>query len=278
MVEKFSMMVPGAYGEEPRDVYVYLPTDYEYHLDRYYPVLYMFDGHNVFFDEDASFGKSWGLGEYLDFVDAPLIVAAVECNRDPEGGRMIEYSPFSDEDPEYGYIRGKGRDTMDWFSGEFKNFIDENFRTMSDRNHTFIGGSSMGGHMSLYAILKYNEVYSKAVVLSPTLWFGRKQLKKMIRNAKIDPYTAVFTDYGTFEFEEYEQAYDHYKSLVVSLMDKNVILTSRIVPYGDHSEGSWQKEIPSFMTWLLYDMDLDYYEEEYEDEYETELQFLNGKD
>ena len=58
-------------------------------------MLYMFDGHNVFFDEDATYGKSWGMKEYLEYTDAPLIVAAVECNRHPDNGRLSEYSPFN---------------------------------------------------------------------------------------------------------------------------------------------------------------------------------------
>ena len=67
-------------GEEERRAYVYLPTMYEADPDRRYPVLYMFDGQNVFFDEDATYGKSWGMADYLDYTDTPLIVAAVECN------------------------------------------------------------------------------------------------------------------------------------------------------------------------------------------------------
>ena len=80
MVKKWSVSYPAVNGTEQRRVYVYLPTMYEADPDRRYPVLYMFDGQNVFFDEDATFGKSWGVADYLDYTDTPLIVAAVECN------------------------------------------------------------------------------------------------------------------------------------------------------------------------------------------------------
>ena len=80
MVKKWSVSYPAVNGTEQRRVYVYLPTMYEAEPDRRYPVLYMFDGQNVFFDEDATFGKSWGVADYLDYTDTPLIVAAVECN------------------------------------------------------------------------------------------------------------------------------------------------------------------------------------------------------
>ena len=77
MIHKWEVTIPELTGEERRRAYLYLPDAYEREPDQRYPVLYMFDGHNVFFDEDATYGKSWGLGEYLDYTGAPLIVAAV---------------------------------------------------------------------------------------------------------------------------------------------------------------------------------------------------------
>ena len=68
MVKKWSVSYPAVNGTEQRRVYVYLPTMYEADPDRRYPVLYMFDGQNVFFDEDATFGKSWGVADYLDYT------------------------------------------------------------------------------------------------------------------------------------------------------------------------------------------------------------------
>ena len=88
MIQKWDVTIPALTGEEPRGVYLYLPADYDYAPERRYPVLYMFDGHNVFFDSDATYGKSWGLGEYLDAYGVPLIVAAVECNHHPDNGRL----------------------------------------------------------------------------------------------------------------------------------------------------------------------------------------------
>ena len=89
MVKKWSVSYPAVNGTEQRRVYVYLPTMYEADPDRRYPVLYMFDGQNVFFDEDATFGKSWGVADYLDYTDTPLIVAAVECNAGANGWGSI---------------------------------------------------------------------------------------------------------------------------------------------------------------------------------------------
>ena len=143
MIKKWSVSYPAVNGTEQRRVYVYLPTMYEADPDRRYPVLYMFDGQNVFFDEDATYGKSWGMADYLDYTDTPLIVAAVECNAGPNNERLVEYSPYRFDDPQYGHFDGKGAATMSWFIHRFKPFIDRNFRTLPDRGHTFIGGSSM---------------------------------------------------------------------------------------------------------------------------------------
>lgn len=162
MVKKWSVSYPAVNGVEQRRVYVYLPTMYEADPERRYPVLYMFDGQNVFFDADATYGKSWGVADYLDYTDTPLIVAAVECNAGPNNERLVEYSPYRFDDPTYGHFDGKGQETMSWFIHRFKPFIDHNFRTLPDREHTFIGGSSMGGLMSLYALLQYNDTFSRA--------------------------------------------------------------------------------------------------------------------
>ena len=191
MIDTWNITIPELTGEEERRAYVYLPDALEDDPEQRYPVLYMFDGHNVFFDEDATYGKSWGLGEYLDAHETPLIVAAVECNHSPDNGRLSEYSPFSFRARGFGQVTGRGEVTMDWLSGTFKPFIDAHFPTLPDREHTFIAGSSMGGLMSLYALLAYNHVFSRAAALSPSLWCAPAQLEQMIREAEIAPDTVL---------------------------------------------------------------------------------------
>ena len=162
---------------------------YEADPDRRYPVLYMFDGQNVFFDEDATYGKSWGVADYLDYTDTPLIVAAVECNAGANNERLVEYSPYRFDDKQYGHFDGKGRDTLNWFVHEFKPYIDANYRTQPDRAHTFIGGSSMGGLMSLYALLQYSDVFGRAAALSPSLWVAPEALTALVGRCKLAPGT-----------------------------------------------------------------------------------------
>ena len=124
MVEIWDVTLPALTGDEKRRAYVYLPKASEHNRRLRFPVLYMFDGHNVFFDEHATYGKSWGLGNYLDAHHTPLIVAAVECNHDPDNGRLNEYAPYPFSSKEFGDIEGLGPLTMDWLINSFKPEID----------------------------------------------------------------------------------------------------------------------------------------------------------
>ena len=155
MLYKWSVTLPKLSGVEPRSAYVYVPQCCQENRRLRCPVLYMFDGHNVFVDSESTFGKSWGMEEFLDFHDFPLIVAGVACSHDPDPqkGRLSEYAPFDYDDPVYGFIPGRGKLTMDWMTKVFKPMVDRRFPTIPSRKHTFIGGSSMGGLMTVLSFL-----------------------------------------------------------------------------------------------------------------------------
>ncbi|MCF2652320.1 alpha/beta hydrolase [Anaeromassilibacillus senegalensis] len=255
MVQKWSVSYPAYTGYEPRNVYVYLPTMYEYESELRYPVLYMFDGHNVFFDKDATYGKSWGLGRYLDYTDTPLIVVAVECNHSPENGRLSEYSPYDFEDPHLGRFIGRGKETMEWFIRVLKPQIDREFRTIPDRDHTFIMGSSMGGLMSLYAVLRYNKVFSRAAALSPSIWVAPERLCELVRRTPISPDTVIYMDYGSREMGFHAEMERFFMQLGEQILSRRIHLTLRIVPNGDHSEASWEKQLPFCIGALMYGME-----------------------
>ena len=253
MIDIWNITIPELTGEQERRAYIYLPDSYNDEPDKHYPVLYMFDGQNVFFDSDATYGKSWGLKDYLDYTHDELIVAAVECNQNPDNGRLREYSPFTFKDPEYGTITGVGQITMDWFVDTFKREIDNQFRTFSDREHTFIAGSSMGGLMSLYAITKYNHVFSKAAALSPSLWTSIKQVEQFIKSSRLDPNTIIYMDYGSVEMGNRSAMRKEFALVTSRLIRKRVFVNSRIIPNGTHCEASWEKQIPFFINTLLYE-------------------------
>ena len=199
MIEKWKIPVRPVTGRRPRTVYVYLPDAAQEDEDARFPVLYMFDGHNVFFDEDATYGKSWGMGEYLDATDTGLIVVGVDCNHRPPNGRLNEYSPYTFDDPKFGHITGYGRRFMRWMTETLKPLIDARYPTLPERETTWIAGSSMGGLMSLFAVSEFNHVFSRAAALSPSVWAGNCRMEQTIRHTKYGPDTVVYMDYGSEE-------------------------------------------------------------------------------
>lgn len=248
LVKKWNVTLPTLTGEKTRTGYVYLPEEYE-KTERAYPVLYMFDGHNVFFDADATYGKSWGMNDYLLREKTKLIVVAIECNHEGSG-RLEEYSPFNFSAPGLGSITGKGRLYMDWLVDTLKPYIDETYRTLPDRAHTYICGSSMGGLMSLYAACSYNSVFQRAACLSPSVWTNIEGLLKSISHGQMENDTEIYMDYGSEELKNREITPPALSAVVTMLMTKRVNLTFRIIPGGTHSEASWEKQIPIFMECL----------------------------
>lgn len=250
MVDKWDIAIPELTGDERRGVYVYLPESYDRNPERRYPVLYMFDGHNVFFDSDATYGKCWGMKEYMDYTNTQMIIAAVECNHSPDHGRLKEYSPYSFSEAGFGKIEGRGRITMEWMVRKFKKMIDLRYRTLPGREDTFIAGSSMGGLMSLYAVLQYNEYFSRAAALSPSIWVAPDKLERLARSTRLEN-TVVYMDYGELELGQHTSMRRQFAKLSAVLIEKGVLLESRIVPGGTHCEASWERQIPFFMATLF---------------------------
>ena len=249
MLKKWNVTLPDLTGDKERCAYIYLPEFYDIDETRRYPVMYMFDGHNVFVDEDATYGKSWGMKNYMDWTRKPLIIVAVECNHEGNN-RLKEYAPFDYENPEHGPIEGQGPRYMEWLVNTLKPYVDANYRTMPDRNNTIIAGSSMGGLMAMYGVTAYNHVFQRAACLSPSLWTNPEKILGIVESADIKNDTTIYMDYGS------EEMFNH-PGNVAALMDmdrllvtKRVNLAFRIVPGGTHSEGSWEKQIPIFMDCL----------------------------
>ena len=255
MVEKWPVAIPQLSGKMERNVYVYLPDQLGDAPDARFPVLYMFDGHNVFFDSDATYGKSWGMKDYMDETGTPLIIVAVECNHGRNYARLKEYSPFTFNDPKFGRIVGKGRRYMDWLVNTLKPLIDSRYPTLPEREATFIAGSSMGGLMSLFAVMEYNRVFSRAAALSPSVWIAEEKLERMLRRSRIAPDTVVYMDYGSRELGFHENMARQFRHVAGVLLERRVMLDCRIVPGGDHCEASWERQIPFFMNTLLYGLE-----------------------
>ncbi len=256
MIKKMRLTYPCYTGAEKRRLYVYLPRGYNLQPDRRYPVLYMFDGQNVFFDDNATYGKSWGVGKYLNRTKTPLIVVAFECNTHADNGRLSEYSPF------YYFPGGdwggpyepRAEETMQWYINVLKPFIDKRFRTMPDRKHTFICGSSMGGLMSLYAVLKHNDVFSRAAALSPSLDIDIEKMCQLAQDAEMAPDTVIYMDYGSEEFGYESWSRANFARVAHILGHKNILLSTRLVPGGQHNETTWEKQLPFAIPTLMYNI------------------------
>ena len=249
MVYKWNVTIPQLSGDTPRRAYIWLPDSYYRNQHKRYPVMYMFDGHNVFYDSDATYGKSWGMGKYLSQSKKDLIVVAVECNH--EGNcRLQEYSPINFENATLGRIKGKGRVYMNWLIHELKPYIDETYRTLPDRCNTILAGSSMGGLMALYGCCAFNHVFQRAACLSPSIWINPGRIIELVARAHIKNDTCIYMDYGSQEMYNHAANAEALMSTSHLLLSKRVNLAMRVVPGGTHSEASWEKQIPIFMDCL----------------------------
>lgn len=236
---------------EDRTVHIYLPDNYNTSTDRY-PVMYFFDGHNLFNDSDATYGKSWGLKEFLDKWSKPMIVVGLECSHAGDH-RLDEYCPY-DAALMGKHLHGEGRETMDWIVGTLKPYIDGKYRTYAFREATGIGGSSMGGLMSLFAVTAYNSTFSKAACVSSTLFIVRDRLFDEIDHCRISPDTRVYFSWGE---KESGQNTDFARLLSQINYDAQDLLSSKgaltqvfFQVGGGHCEADWEKQVPGFMTFL----------------------------
>ena len=240
---------------ELRRLHIYLPDHYNESEERY-PVMYFFDGHNLFYDKDATYGKSWGLKEFLDTWGKDMIIVGVECSMT---NRLVEYCPYHFTKGFLGEIDGTGAATLDWMIHELKPIIDARYRTIPFRECTAIGGASMGGLMSLYAVIKYNRFISKAACLSSTIGPCMEDFERDIAETDLYEDTRVYLSWGS---EEGGGSYLYPRK------DDNNIMTTRNeqIAYwlgekgantrvycqqgGHHCEADWEKQVPMFMDYL----------------------------
>jgi len=138
---------------------------------------------------------------------------------------------------------------MDWLVNELKPQIDAHFPTLPDREHTYIAGSSMGGLMTIYALTAYNHIFSRGAALSPSLWLSFGKVRDMIRNAEIMENTWLYMDYGSEELDNHDASkmLGAFYKVYEEFLKKGVMACARIVPGGNHSEASWEQQVPVFM-------------------------------
>ena len=251
-----------------RMVRVYLPSNYSENDKNKYPVLYMHDGHNLFYNETSTYGDIWNAHEiaeeFLKNTGKGLIIVGVDCSM--TGERFDEYSPWINENlkefiPSRGEqcAGGKGDKYAKFLVETLKPLIDSKYRTMPNRENTFIAGSSMGGFISLYTAIKYSQIFSKVGSFSTAAWFKKDELFKFIKeNYKLD--LSVYLDIGTKETSDNENSSfnDIYlndtielNDLFISLNQPNEKIKLIIDEGATHSEKAWERRFPEFIKFIL---------------------------
>jgi predicted alpha/beta superfamily hydrolase len=182
----------------PRTVSVWLPPGYDLDSERRFPVLYMHDGQNLFDAETAFAGNPWRADEVAEReVRAgrvqPFIIVGVANTVD----RIREYGP---RQPGLDQAEDWSRDYGRFLVEEVKPFIDASYRTLPNARNTGVGGSSMGGLISLHLCQWYPDVFERCAALSPSLWWDREYF---LRSASESPEwlkrCRVWVDMGTRE-------------------------------------------------------------------------------
>ena len=239
-----------------RKLHIYVPEDY-FFSNESYPVMYFFDGHNLFYDEDATYGKSWGLKEFLENWSKKMIIVGMECSHNGDE-RLSEYLPYYVPSGFLSDQKGYGKETFDWIIDVVKPYIDEKFRTIPFRECTGIAGSSMGGLMALYGAVAYNNWFSKAACLSSAIMTCMKPLKKDIKESSLNEDTRIYLSWGTVEarstnpseIDTSSVAYKSNKEVKQACEKQGVNVQMFCQTEGKHCEADWEKQVPGFMNYL----------------------------
>ncbi len=236
-----------------RNVYVYLPVDYDNNTEKY-DVVYMHDAQNVLFDEKAMGGVSWGITRNFNNENQRQFIFV--CIDHGSEFRFSEYSAIDHSMYTKRFIKDnlipkeiQGESYMEWLVNELMPVINEKYRTKTLAKNTSIIGSSMGGVISMYAICKYPEVFGNAGVLSPAFWFGGKGYYDMIHTAQ--GLGKVYMSVGTNEegFGTAEMYLNDATKVSNILVDKADFMF-RVVKDGIHNEADWDKLMPEIMNFF----------------------------
>lgn len=236
-----------------RRIWLYLPPDYQTSSKKY-PVLYMQDGQNLFDSKTSAFGTEWKVDESLNDLfqkgDYGCIVVGID-----NGGadRINEYSPWVNTQ----YGGGQGDEYMDFIIKTLKPHIDSTYRTLPGRLTTGIMGSSLGGLLSFYGSVEFQEVFSKGGLLSPSFWFARQGEKDLIaangHQAPMRLYFLAGTDEegdgntSNYVVEDMQTMYNTLKNNGFSTTEMNFQTRSD----GEHAEWFWAREFPDAYKWLF---------------------------
>jgi len=239
-----------------RDVLVYLPRGYRRLSRRRYPVLYLHDGQNVF-DAATSFaGVEWGVDETVErlikenFME-PLIVVAVANTGEQ---RIHEYAPtrgvIDAKAKRKKRSKGLAREYGRFLMGELKPYIDRKYRTNPDAEFTGLGGSSLGGLVTLAIGILYPHAFRRLMVMSPSIWWDDFAIYRLVDSIEQKPPLKIWLDTGTAE-----PGWEQGRELLNRLLEKGWKLQKDIqymeAQGANHSEAAWAARVEPALRFLF---------------------------
>ncbi len=230
--------------DRTRRIWIYLPESYS-DSEKSYPVIYMHDGQNLF-NNSTSFAGEWNVDETMDSLITAGNKEAIIIGIDNGGEyRIDELTPFSNN--EYG--GGNGSKYLEFIVKTLKPYIDNNYRTLSDRNNTAIMGSSLGGLISFYAILKYKKVFSKAGVMSPSFWFSNNIY--FIPGYRDNYPMKIYFEAGDRERDNMVLNIEKMISKMKKMNFPDNSYKLKVVKGAKHNEKQWRSEFADAYIWLM---------------------------
>ena len=225
-----------------KKIWIYLPKNYSATAKKY-SVIYMHDAQNLF-DAKTSFSGEWNVDEKLDSLKAQVIVVGIEHGNEK---RIDELTPFKNEK----YGGGNADNYLDFIVKTLKPHIDATYRTKPKAKNTIIMGSSLGGLVSYYAILKYPETFGKAGIFSPSFWFSNDIYTLTEQTPKIK--TKIYFLCGDKESDDMVRDMTKMERLLDTKRCYCLHLTkSKIVKGGEHNEKLWRNGFVKAVLWLGY--------------------------
>ena len=231
-----------------RRIWIYTPPQYQTDTTKRFPVFYMHDAQNLF-DRTTSFSGEWEVDETLNKLaqegDKGCIVVGIDNG---DVNRLNEFSPW--RHARYG--GGEGALYAKFIVETLKPYIDRHYRTKPDRLNTAVGGSSMGGLVSMYIAAEYQDIFSKALIFSPSLWFSDSSYTHVVMKGNRQP-MRYYMMAGQPE-DNGSVVHDLYKMEKMFLgIGMTAKLNYTIVPKSDgqHAEWFWAREFGNAYKWLF---------------------------
>jgi len=234
-----------------RDLVVYLPPGYEQQCERHFPVLYLHDGQNLF-DGATSFipGMDWHVGQTADrYIEGkkiqPLIIVGIY---NAGKARVREYTPT--RVPRLG--GGRADRFAKFLLEEVILFTQEEYRTISGPEFTGMGGSSLGGLVSLYLGLKLPHVFGKLAALSPSVWWNQRVITRFAKAAPVHPRPRIWLDTGTHEGPRTVKEVEQFRDVLLrGGWRLGLDLHYERVEGGEHNEAAWAQRVGPFLEFLF---------------------------